>query len=449
MSNIAIIGKNSVDYISLLLDIWSHGDCAVLLDWQTPFSTALRMLKEADVEKCYVEDGLHIINTDCLPSEIEFFSYKCNSHQTNILPASCYHQYTPNYSEQDAVVIYSSGTTGAAKGIVLSYYAINTNADAILDYMHPTSDDCIYIVKNLTHSSTITGELLVALKSRAKLIISPTIVPPRYVLNNIEQQKVSILCLNPTLLSLYAKEAKRKNYQSSSLKAIYVSGSILSDQVRALAHDAFPNIAICNAYGLSEAGPRVSAQRMDAEGRNSAGLPIRGVEIKIVNESGEVLNSGEYGIVHVNTPCLFSRYTSGKEKYPSRYQNWLNTGDIGYLDEHGELNIVNRVDDLIVLNSHKIYPRDIETVIINNTNVYECIVLKWEQDNKTELICVYTQKAPEPNEHFISKLKKILLPYEIPNEFIFCNQIPRNTNGKISKVAISKTVQQFKEKHHG
>lgn len=101
--------------------------------------------------------------------------------------------------------------------------------------------------------------MLVALEAHTKLIIAPTIVPPRYILGNILKFNATIICLNPTLLSLLADELQRGKYDISSLRTIYVSGSILSDKIYIKAYDTFKGVPIYNVYGLSEAGPRVAA----------------------------------------------------------------------------------------------------------------------------------------------------------------------------------------------
>ena len=92
-----------------------------------------------------------------------------------VLPKYISCKFQENYSKNEAIIIYSSGTTGKVKGIILSHFDINTNADAIIDYMKPTTAHCIYIAKTLSHSSTLTGELLVALKTKMNIVIAPTI----------------------------------------------------------------------------------------------------------------------------------------------------------------------------------------------------------------------------------------------------------------------------------
>lgn len=441
MSRIGIIGDNSLEYIETLIDIWNDGDCAVLFDKNIPHAKAVEMIREAGVQKCFVDD--RIFKRWDLSNEEKGYivPYHPNTSHSTLLTENIYNKFQINYSSSEAVILYSSGTTGTAKGIILSHFAINTNADAIIEYMNLTSKDCIYLAKPLYHSSTLTGELLVALKTRIKLVVSPVIVPPRFILNQICTYKASILCLNPYLLELLVQGyyKNKSNFDISSLKKIYVSGSVLYNSLREMARCTFQNVDIFNVYGLSEAGPRVSAQRDECCNSNSVGKPVNGVKVIIVREDGKVANEGEYGIVHISTPCVYNGYISGITKNKTLYKDWLNTGDIGFWDEFGELHIVGRCDDIITINSHKIFPSDIETVISNSFDINACVVSKTTKNGREFLCCVYEGAVLSYNE-FVEKIKDKLLPYEIPRYFVQCNNLPRNANGKISREAVTKLI---------
>lgn len=429
MSRVALIGENSIEYVEELLDIWNRGDCAVLLDWRVPIQTAYEMMLEAGVTRCVIDNSLLKKFKPQEYSKINFVPYENKTKVPTKLPNDLYRKYQANYSKNEAVVIYSSGTTGRSKGIILSHFAISTNADSILDYMNLNQIDCLYIAKSLTHSSTLTGELLVALKSGAGLVIAPTIVPPRYIFNNISRFNVTTMGVNPTLIRLLAEEYERNSYDLSSLKTIYISGSILNDQIYKLAHETFPKQAIYNVYGLSEAGPRVAAQKAACCKNNSVGTAIKSVDIVIVNENGDVVKNGERGVIHVKTPCRYSGCISGEEKHPSLYKGWLNTGDIGYFDECDELHIVGRIDDVIIIDAHKIYPIDVEADIYRLAQVDECIVTTVNFHEENILCCLYSA-SEKISADIRNKLSGSLMKYEIPKVFVRTDIMPKTPNGK-------------------
>lgn len=416
MSRIALIGENSAEYVNKLLDIWDSGDCAVLIDWRTPFETAYQMMLEAGVVECYIESRLtkNIILSKY--SSVSFSLFEISDNSPHLLPDSVRAKYQENTNDEEAVILYSSGTTGKSKEIILSHYAVTTNADAILDYMRLDHNDCLYIVKSLSHSSTLTGELVVALRSGANVVLAPTVVPPRYVLIRLRTYSVTILCLNPTLLRMYYEECRKKEYNLGSLKTIYCSGAVLYDKVYSEAHEILKGINIFNVYGLSEAGPRVAAQTEDCCKSNSVGKAIKGVEVIIVREDGILASNGELGIIHVKTPSLYSGYILGTQKNKSLYNSWLNTGDIGYIDEYGELHITNRVDDVITINSHKVYLGDIKRLILENKDVTDCAVCKSAYDGLEFIECLYVS-ITDCTVSIIHHLKEKLMDYEIPKRF--------------------------------
>ena len=436
MSRIALIGENSSVYVSLLIDIWNNHDCAVLLDWRIPYAALIDLMTEAKVEKCYIDEKIYnkfALSLDC---NIEFITYD-NHVTTEYIPSEICDKYMDNYSEDEAIIIYSSGTTGRSKGIILSHRAIQLNADAIIDYMQPNTSDVIYIVKTISHSSTITGELLVGLKSKMRIVIAPVIVPPRIILRNIIQYQVSIVCINPTLAALMCDEVERQEYHISSLRKIYVSGSILYDHVYDRLHKLFDAIEIYNVYGLSEAGPRVTAQTASTAKINSVGKPICGVDIMVVDDTGAQVECYEKGYVHIKTPCLYNGYVHGKAKNASLVDDWYNTGDIGYLDADNELHIIGRSDDVIIIHSHKIYPYDIETCILDTGLINECIVTVNEANGM--LYCLYTGDKISANQ-LRYKLRFKLMDYEIPYKFIHCYLLPKTMNNKVKKEDIQKLI---------
>lgn len=439
MKRIALIGENSVEYIDVLVDIWNSDNCAVLVDCQIPPQVAVEMMHEAQVAKCYIEKKYYEKLYKVIDETIELIPYEKKNASARFLPAEIYDRFQENYSNNEAVVIYSSGTTGKSKGIILSHFAINTNADAIIDYMQPEDGDCMYIVKNITHSSSLTGELLVALKTRMPLLIASVVVPPRIILQNIAKYGVTIIGVNPLLLAMYGKEYENRKYDLSILKKIYVSGAILNDKTYEMAHKVFHNQEIYNVYGLSEAGPRVTAQRRDCSKGNSVGKVIKGVKLVIVDESGNVVPNGERGIVHINTPSRFNGYIQGEVKHKSLYKDWLNTGDIGYLDGYNELHVIGRIDDMIVIGAHKIYPAEVERCIQLAADVSECVVAMVNFKGEDVLCCLYVSDE-EMRAEIKSILGTSLMKYEIPKLFIRTNAIPKTRNGKISSKDVKETI---------
>ena len=194
---------------------------------------------------------------------------------------------------------------------------------------------------------------------------------------------------------------------------------------------SFKNANVYFEYGLSEAGPRVSSQKNGNCSIDSVGKPIQDVYITIVNEKGCAVPTNQVGVIHVKTPSKYSGYVSGETKFKSLYNNWLNTGDIGFFDEYDELHVINRIDDVINIDAHKIYPSEVEEAILSLCGVKECAVVELENSQIKFLACLYVGDIVAEREIRVH-LKKLLPAYEIPQRFICCHQIPCTINGKRS-----------------
>lgn len=430
---VGLVFDNSVKCIELIIKIWNDGDCVVFPDWRIPKHKIVEMLTRCDVEKCYIASSIFAKWDLCEPCNINFIPIDDSEEKSGMVPEKIMNQYHTDYSEKEALILFSSGTTGNAKGIVLSRKAIEKNADAIINYMQLKEDDVFYILKTLAHSSTIVGELLVALKSKCGIVISPSVYAPPLVLRNISKYQVTITCMNPTLLWIYSKLVNKSKENIDSLKTIYVSGAILSNELMESAKRAFKNVEIFNVYGLTEAGPRVSAQYKGEKWQSgSVGKAIKGVKIAVVDKDGEPVKNGERGIVHVKTDYLFSGYSSGEKLRESYYQGWFNTGDVGYKLED-ELFITGRWDNMIIHGAHNVFPEDIEKTINEVKGIDECVVFGVNDEIDGEMIICYYSSDNDIENDIRTYCKDKLATYEVPKKICKVERIPKTENGKISR----------------
>jgi len=406
---IGLMGHNSVEYIEHLLGIWNNNDSAVLIDYDMPAEALRKIIADSHIVSLRIEESLSFkFVNESLPAEI--VTYSVNTKLPCFLPERIYDNFDGRYDGNEALVIFSSGTTGLNKGISLSHRAINNNANSIIDYMQPIGSDCLYLNKKLSHSSSLTGELLVALKTRTRIVVAPIIIPPRIAFRYISDFSVSILCCNPTLLNMYTDEAERTNHFPAIIRTIYTSGDIIPAKAIDRARSVLKR-PVYNVYGQTECGPRISAQTEDCCHGNSVGKPINNVEVRL-DDNGEIL---------VRTNALFSGYTN----FNKNIEEWHRTGDVGSFDENGELNITGRADNMIVIGAHNVYPENVERTIIANTSVIDCVVYK----NGDLLCCDYFSDS-ENEVEIVKRISPFLMKHEIPNSFQKVTMIATNKNGK-------------------
>lgn len=437
---IGLIGDNSLEYIEKIIDIWNNNDCAVIIDYRIPINSAINMLNVCNVDECYIEESLinNIPKTNNFP--INYFRVKSSS--TFELPLRLYKKYKANYTKDDAVILFSSGTTGNAKGIVLSFFAINTNSDLTYDYLKLDENDIFYIVKSLSHSSTLICEFLVCIKQNIPLIVSRTNLIFKNIFHTINKYRISIICLNPSLLYIFYKELNKSSeeiFKFESLKKIYVSGSCLSNALINNIRKKLDSTKVFNVYGMTETGPRIAAQRKQYCNGNSVGIPLPNIQVKIINNNLRC-KKNEIGTIYVNTPCGYTKYISDEFK---RVKNWINTKDLGYFDNSGELYIIGREDDVIITGSHKVFPSFIEDIIIEHEKINECIVIGINDEYLGEkIVCFYVSDNLLNTVDLINHCKQKLASYEIPAEWHFKKELIKNSNGKIDRNYIKRSLLQ-------
>lgn len=438
MKYVGIIAENSFEYVESLLSIWNDDNVAVLIDWRLPIEQIQNSLIKANVSKCYIWCELtKIINSlKKNNNNIEICCISCLNNKYNDLPIAVREKYHDNYTDNAAIIFFSSGTTGKSKGVILTHSAIQKNADAIIKYMQPSSNDSISIVKSLSHSSTLVGELLVGLKASIPIYMTRTILSPSEALRWMNKTKTTILCLNPTLLQLYTFAAYK--IQMIYLKKIYVSGSVLSVELQSRARNIFKQVKIFNVYGLTEAGPRVTAQMEKSYNKlGTVGRAINGVRVRIIDANGKTAKLGELGTIHVATPSIFSKYL--QQENTNKFE-WLNTGDFGYIDIEGDLYVVGRKDDMIVHGAYNIYPLYIENIICGFSFIEDCIVFGIPDElYGSKICCMYMCVNSDVNKQLMYDLcKNKLASYEIPNFFIQVPSLPMTVGGKKSRNAALK-----------
>ncbi len=339
-------------------------------------------------------------------------------------------------SEVPAIILFSSGTTSMPKGIMLSDNNIQTNVEAISDYLHLKDEDKILLIKNINHASSITGELLVSINNGSTLFMVTGILTASHIMETIEKNKITVLFGVPTILSAMMTHSDFDQYDLTSLKIInFYGASMASSKIKELA-TKFPKANIIYSYGLTEAAPRVTYIMRDAllKKEGSSGIPIKDVEVRIVLEDKEV-TPYTVGEICVKGPNVMVGYYKNSQMTKDKLRdNWLHTGDLGYKDEDGYLYVTGRKDNLIIKTGKNIYPEEIEAVIMGVKGVKEVLVRGEEDDLLGEDIVAYIVMANDTTVKLLDILKHCqneLEDYKIPGKVYKVDSLEKTISGKI------------------
>jgi len=335
-----------------------------------------------------------------------------------------------------AIIMCTSGTTGTPKGVMITEHGLQQNILKIVEYFDINSKDRIMIARPLYHCAVLTGELLISINNGLDIGFFDDKYNPNAILPFTVKNAISVLCGTPTLLNHLSTFIQR-NKITHLIKNIAISGECLSETIAINIRKGFPDTAIYSVYGLTEASPRVSYLPPEKfnDYPDSVGVPLTGIQIKITDENQNDLPIKSQGLIMVETPCIMKGYYKNDEITQKVIKNnWLSTGDVGYINEMGYLYILSRIDDMIIKSGMNIYPKEIENQIVSIEQIQECVVYGVDSDIgqaiALDLVLNNTNKAITKKELMIL-LAEVLPAYQMPSEINILDSINKNASGKI------------------
>ncbi|MEK3800446.1 long-chain-fatty-acid--CoA ligase [Peribacillus sp. FSL H8-0477] len=356
------------------------------------------------------------------------------SIQTDIM------EYEPN-EEETAVILYTSGTTGQPKGVRQTHKNLYSNA--LSSFKHSESERGTTLgILPLAHAYGLTLSNI-AFIAGSSIVIFPKF-DPKGIFEAIEKYQVRSFSAVPAMIHALLGSPDSENYNLSSFQYIGSGSAPLPISVIQAFQQKF-KADIHEGYGLSEASAIVTAQRKGMEYKpGSVGIPIPGVEVKIIAANGVELPVGQVGEVVVRGDNVTPGYYNNTEESEKAIKDgWLHTGDLGKLDEDGYLFIVDRQKDLIIRGGFNIYPRDLEEILNHHKGVSEAAIIGLPDEKMGEQVvaCVVKNSESELTEQeLIAYCQEHLAKNKTPTKIVFLDALPRNGVGKILKNHLRSSV---------
>jgi long-chain acyl-CoA synthetase len=336
--------------------------------------------------------------------------------------------------EDIAVILYTSGTTGRPKGVVLTHRNLISNAIGGRGPERDSRDEETNLaVLPLAHAYGIVAANVFFL--RGLTIIAHPRFDTSAVLSAIERYRIASFAGVPAMFValLYTPDADK--YDTSSLQTC-VSGSAPLPVAILESFEQKFGCRILEGYGLSEASAVLTGHGLDMPRKaGSVGKPIAGVEVVVVDENDQPMLVGEVGEVIARGPNIMHGYYNMPEETKATLRDgWLHTGDMGRFDEDGYLYIVERKKDLIIRGGFNIYPRDVEEVLNSHPAVLEAAVVGVPSERMGEEVKAFVvTRLPVDTETLMAYCRQSLANYKTPSQIEFINTLPRNAVGKIDK----------------
>lgn len=345
-------------------------------------------------------------------------------------------------SEDDLLsIIYTSGTTGTPKGVMHTHRSFLFNALQQALYLDRKEDDIALIVAALSHSSGLQGAFMpVACVTGTSVLMDH--FDAEVFMQIIEVQRITTFIGFPLMFRSLCRLPDFDRYDISSLRNIEVSGAVLpvpdfKEAMTRFKVDFFHALSSVEAGLYTTLNPKEQWRKVGSVGR-----PFFGVEVKIVDDQGQQLATGEVGEIVVRGDNLMKGYYRLPEQTREALdeQGWHHTGDLGKKDEEGFLYVGGRKKDMIKCGGESIYPEEIESVLVCHPKVLEAAVIGIPHETLVEAIHAVVVLKPEQRcneEDIIAFCKQRLGSYKKPASVEFVEFLPRNPSGaKILKSAL-------------
>ncbi len=412
--------------------------------------TDLVHLKELALAKCDLS-GLQCIavtdletngSTDSLNIKVPILSFNkmVAGNDFGPLPPSC-------IDIDLASLIYTSGSSGIPKGVMLTHRNMVSAALSITRYLENKPDDIIIDTLPLSFDYGLY-QVLMAFYLGATVVLEKGFVLPEPIINTIVAEKVTGWPIVPTIAAILCRLKSLGKHDFSHLRYITSTGQVLPTNHIARLREAFPNVLIYSMYGLTECKRVSYLPPAELDKRpGSVGIPMPNTEAYIVDDAGvEIREPGVEGELVIRGSNVMQGYwkrpeLTDKVLRPGRYpgERVLYTGDVFKKDRDGYLYFLGRKDDIIKTSGHMVSPKEIENIICEMEDVIEAAVVGVQDDILGQAVKAYvhvSESSQATERDILSYCCKNLENYAVPKYVQFCGPLPKGENGKIQKLAL-------------
>lgn len=432
--------------------IINHAEDKILLVDEDLFPLIERVKDQiADVEKIIV-----MTDKDVLP---ETSLTNIASYEALLKDADPGTELCEDIDENDmAGLCYTSGTTGRPKGVAYSHRGIYLHSLALglKDTVGLSEEDIAMPVVPMFHVNA-WGMPFAALWFGTTQMLPGPMPTPQILAELMEEHKVTMAAGVPTIWLGFLQALENGNYDTSSLRCILCGGSAApKGMIRAF--ESKYKIPFVHAYGMTETSPIVTLARLKSyqqeldeeerlELRSRQGMVVPGIEVKGINENGEIPYDGEtIGELLVKGPWIADSYYKNDRSADSFRDGWLHTGDVINIDEEGSVKIVDRTKDMIKSGGEWISSVDIENALMAHDAIYEASVIavpdpKWQE---RPVACVVLKEKEALTEEDVKQfLEPQFAKFWIPDRVLFMEEIPKTSVGKFLKRALRDQVKEM------
>jgi long-chain acyl-CoA synthetase len=343
---------------------------------------------------------------------------------------------TPRHDHDLAALLYTGGTTGRAKGVMLSHANLYFSGRAAHEAAYVPGVNRGLVALPLSHAYGLLVTIASMHSPERGFAVLQRWFDPTAFLELIQEHRVQLTAVVPSMLQILLS-MPLESYDLSSLRYVSSGAAPLAAEVEAEFCRRVPSVTIRQGYGLTESAALISTNPAGRERSGSVGLPVPGTEVRIVDEEGKQLPPGEPGEICCRSPGVMRGYWRSPETTDEALRDgWLHTGDVGYVDETGYLFIVDRKKDLIIRGGFNVYPRDVEDALLEHQAVQVAAVVGRPDTISGEEVVAFVSLRPGTamsEDELVAWARQRIGGYKYPREVHIVDSIPLTPVGKINR----------------
>jgi acyl-CoA synthetase (AMP-forming)/AMP-acid ligase II len=389
---VGILSLNRSEFVAVYFGAMRAGMIAVPVNWKLPADTISYIAQDAAIKLFFVDAE----RADAVPSGMPSIGFDMPAWEA-FLDSGPFESVTPAPDEV-AQILYTSGSTGRPKGVPLSHAGQRWAVEVFST--EDVSAHRLLVAAPMFHMNALFN-LKFAFHNNATVVLAPLFSVAAYIAA-IEAHHVTWLTSVPTMIAMVAKEVGDGPAPASfkNVTRIYMGsspfGQSLLDRVRRL----FPNAAVSNGYGTTEAGPAVFGKHPDGIPTPdlSMGYPLKAIDLRIVDAEGRPVEGAGEGVLQMRTPALMGGYLHLPEQTKRAIRDgWYHTNDVVRRDANGFHFFVGRADDMFVSGGENIYPGEVEKLIERHPGVQQAVIVPVPDDIKQLLPFAFVVREPGSN----------------------------------------------------
>jgi len=357
----------------------------------------------------------------------------------------------PRAPDDVAVIMYTSGTSGVPKGVMLTNKNLESNAIDACTHAKFTEKTVFFGILPMFHTLGLMGTMLIPLMLGSKVVYQARFSPVA-VFEAVQKHGIEVLIMVPTMYAVMAGAKSAKKESLASVKIAISGGEPLPVTLIRQFEETF-GVRLLEGFGLTETSPIVALSVPWLFKPGSVGKVIPDVQVKTVDDNGNDLPVGvDGGELYIKGPNVMKGYYNKPDLTAEvmTADGWFKTGDVARVDEEGYLYITGRKKDMIIMAGEKVFPREIEDAIKQHPAVLMAAVIGVKDESRGEMPAAFIQLKPELEQQGIAKpsasdirsfVRERIAPYKTPRDIYFLEEMPKGPTGKILKRELLNRVQ--------